>query len=231
MSVLLLKILCLPMAWEQHLTFWFQNFHVTWTPLIFLSDLPLSFSIVLSPCWSDFSSSSLTNWFPLRAFVLALPSAWNDFTRLIVTSSIFPSDFSLNVNNLERSIKYKLGIWFLSHHSTLPFYIASFLLSDIDHAIVFLTVFLLLDCKFESGTIISHVHCYTFSTWNHSWHSKCLLSLLVKSGHSFILVQVPKGCSYVRKMASYSSPWSNWTFQKVKMGSRVINKDHDFGDF
>ena len=121
----------------------------------------------------------------LRAFVLALPSAWNDFTRLIMTSSIFSSDFSLNVNNLERSIKYKLGIWFLSHHSILPFYIASFLLSDIDHAIVFLTVFLLLDCKFESGAIISHVHCYTFSAWNHSWHSKCLLSLLVKSDHSF----------------------------------------------
>ena len=126
-----------------------------------------------------------------------------------MTSSIFHSDFSLNVNNLERSIKYKLGIWFLSHHSILPFCIASFLLSDIDRAIVFLTVFFLLDCEFESGDIISHVHCYTFSTWNHSQNSKCLLSLLVKSDHSFILVQMPKGRSYVRKMASYTSPWSN----------------------
>lgn len=167
----------------------------------------------------------------LRAFVLSLPSAWNEFTCLIMTSSIFHSDFSLNVNNLERSIKYKLGIWFLSHHSILPFCIASFLLSDIDRAIVFLTVFFLLDCEFKSGDIISHVHCYTFSTWNHSQNSKCLLSLLVKSDHSFILVQMPKGRSYVRKMASYTSPWSNWTYQKVKMRSRVINKDHDFGHF
>lgn len=127
-------------------------------------ELCLSFWVTClspSPYWSDFCSSSLTNWFSLKGICIISSLCLEWFHPSLMTSCIFHSDFSLNVNNLESSIKYKLGIWFLSHHSILPFYIASFLLSDIDHAIVLLTVFFPLDCKFESRDIISHADCYT----------------------------------------------------------------------